>query len=191
LRRLANQTYNDSDQLFVFFAGHGLFDDVTNMAYLVTTESKLADLERESFISASELIGLIDHIKCPHTLLTLDVCHGDTFDDYFINTLAEANRDSGNKKMTLEQLLARKQVLKTRKLLTASGKEPVSDGVPGQHSPFAGELLDTLRQYGGADGYYSLGDIIKKVERVKPGPRASKFGSDAPGSDFFFIPKKQ
>lgn len=188
LREYAVKKYNPHDQLFIFFAGHGLYDDVFNMAYLVIKDSKSSDIERDTYMSSSELIGIIDRIQCSHILVSLDVCHSGAFDDYFANSYASTSRGSEQyPKMPISDLMERKMKFRTRKMLTSSGIESVSDGVPNRHSPFAAKLLEALRGYGGPDGYYNFGDLVKCVERIKPGPRAVEFGSNEPGSDFFFV----
>jgi uncharacterized caspase-like protein len=186
----AAQKYAEKDELFIFIAGHGLYDQVSKMAYLVTHDSLSQDQGRDTYISSSDLIGLIDRIDCRHILVSLDVCHGGAFDEYFARTFVGANRDGEvYRKMDLQQMLNRAAAWRTRKMITSSGIEAVSDGVPGQHSPFAWHLLDALRSRGGKDGYLNFGDIIKAVQRITPGPRAVNFGADDPGSDFFFIPR--
>ena len=53
------------------------------------------------------------------------------------------------------EYINRKLKLKTRKFLTSGGKEYVSDGRPGQHSPFVRKLLEAIRSYGGDDSVLS------------------------------------
>jgi hypothetical protein len=82
----------------------------------------------------------------------------------------------------------RKKNLKTRIYLTSGGKEYVSDGRPGSHSPFAFQFLAALRTYGGADAVLDFDDIKKFVEQVTLNqPRFSSFGDAEPGSDFWFF----
>jgi len=187
----AARTYADKDELFIFIAGHGLYDQVSKMAYLVTHDSLKNDQGRDTCISSSDLIGLIDRIDCRHILVSLDVCHSGAFDEYFARTFVGANRDGdAYPKLNIQEMLTRAGAWRTRKMITSSGIEAVSDGVPGQHSPFAWHLLEALRSLGGTDGYLNFGDIIKAVQRITPGPRAVNFGADDPGSDFFFIPSR-
>jgi hypothetical protein len=76
---------------------------------------------------------------------------------------------------------------KTRKFLTSGGKQYVSDGIPGQHSPFAKAFIEALRYKGGRDGILTLSEITPFVEKLKITPRAGEFGDNAPGSDFVFV----
>jgi len=116
----------------------------------------------------------------------LDVCFGGTFDP-----LIAAVRDRGGSYAGIDDatFIARKMRYRTRRYVTSGGKEYVSDGVPGRHSPFARKLLEALRSGGGEDGILTLNEIHKYLERVAPEPRGGEFGSNEPGSDFLFISK--
>ena len=73
--------------------------------------------------------------------------------------------------------------------MTSGGKEYVSDGIPGMHSPFSRKFLEALRSYGGSDEFLTLNELNTFLERIIPEPKAGSFGSDVPGSDFVFISK--
>ena len=76
---------------------------------------------------------------------------------------------------------------KSRKYLTSGGKEYVSDGIKGQHSPFASKLLEALRSNGGEDGILTMTEVYNYMEKTSPTPHYGTFGDDEPGSDFLFI----
>ena len=85
------------------------------------------------------------------------------------------------------EFITRKLTYKTRKFLTSGGKQYVSDGIPGKHSPFAKSFIDALRSRGGRDGILTLPEIFTYVEKLKIQPRFGEFGDNAPGSDFIFV----
>ncbi|MCK5701203.1 MAG: caspase family protein, partial [Cyclobacteriaceae bacterium] len=183
LREYTKKSYMPNDQLFIMFAGHGHFDALFNQGYLVCKDSKITDEERLSYISHNNIRSIIDNIPNKHILLTMDACFGGTFDPFIRSS---AHRGYGIKSDELEQYeyINRKLKLRTRKFLTSGGKEYVSDGRPGQHSPFARKMLEAIRSYGGEDNVLTLSEIKSYVEKINPEPRFGEFGSDEPGSDF-------
>ncbi|MCG8307913.1 MAG: caspase family protein [Cytophagales bacterium] len=187
LREYTKKSYMPNDQLFIMFAGHGYFDRLFNQGYLVCRDSKLTDEERLTYISHNNLRGIIDNIPNKHIFLAMDACFGGTFDPF----IRSSTHRGGGIYDDLEQYeyINRKLKLKTRKFLTSGGKEYVSDGRPGQHSPFARKMLEAIRSYGGEDNVLTLSEIKSFVEKIDPEPRFGEFGTDQPGSDFIFVVK--
>lgn len=187
LREYAERDYGDEDQLFIFFAGHGTFDERVGQGYIVARDSRKDDVNKKGYLSHPNLNSIVDNIKSPHTLLLLDVCFGAKFNDMVVRSYARKSReDTGySDKFSGVELFKKKAGFTTRKFL-ASGAEPVSDGVAGQGSPFARAMLEALRRWP-KSGYLTFGDIKKAVENVKPGPIDADFGFAAAGSDFFFF----
>jgi tetratricopeptide (TPR) repeat protein len=185
LREYAKKTYEPNDQLFIFVAGHGHFDEVFKEGFLVAKDSKKEDESGASFISHHLLRSNINNINCKHIFLVMDVCFGGTFDPLVAKRGGTTEYDNISK----HEFIARKLRFKTRRFLTSGGKEYVSDGRPGMHSPFARRLLEALRGFGGSDGILTIGEIISQVEALNPEPRTGEFGENEPGSDFIFIVK--
>lgn len=187
LREYTKKSYMPNDQLYIMFAGHGYFDQLFNQGYLVCKDSKITDEERLSYISHNNLRGIIDNIPNKHIFLAMDACFGGTFDP-FIRSSAHRGGMSGDE-LGQYEYINRKLKLKTRKFLTSGGKEYVSDGRPGQHSPFVRKLLEAIRSYGGDDNVLTLSEIKSYVEKIDPEPRFGEFGTNEPGSDFIFVVK--
>jgi WD40 repeat protein/uncharacterized caspase-like protein len=183
-RKYAAREYEEGDQLFIFVAGHGQFDEILGDGYIVARDSRLRDDIKTSYVSHSTLRTIINNIPCKHIFLVVDACFGGTFDPLI------AMRDRGGDEyaqITKTEFIERKMKFRTRRFLTSGGKVYVSDGRPGQHSPFTRRLLDALRSYGGKDGILTIGEILLYVEKVSPEPRAGEFGNNEPGSDFLFL----
>jgi len=183
LRSYGSRKYSSLDQLFIFVAGHGVFDEVFGDGYLVLTDSRDNDQNKTSYISHSNLRTILNNIDCPHIFLVLDVCFGGTFDPLV------AHRGDEYEAVNRDQFIHQKLQYRTRQYLTSGGKTYVSDGRPGSHSPFAREFIQALRSYGGADRILTINEIVGFVEKVQPEPRRGEFGSNEPGSDFLFIKK--
>ncbi len=188
LREYTKKSFMPNDQLFVMFAGHGHFDQLFNQGYLVCADSKLTDEERLSYISHTNLRGIIDNIPNKHIFLTIDACFGGTFDPY-IRSAAHRGYGPNSDELERFEYINRKLKHKTRKFLTSGGKEYVSDGRPGQHSPFTRKMLEAIRSYGGDDNVLTLSEIKSFVEKIDPEPRFGEFGTNEPGSDFIFVVK--
>jgi hypothetical protein len=186
LREYAEKKYGELDQLFIFFAGHGFYDETFKEGFVVTRESLPDDPGRNSYLRHSVLRSTINNNPCSHILLTMDVCFGGTFDD---NVGSRALDDDTYRAPSQSEIIMRKLKLKTRKYLTSGGKEYVSDGIAGRHSPFAKQFIDALEKGMGGDGILTLNEIMTYVETLKTAPQYGKFGNDQIGSDFVFVVK--
>ena len=186
LREYADKKYKPLDQVFIFFAGHGQFDQTFGEGFVVTKESQANDDAKTTYLSHNRLRSIVNNIPCEHIFLAMDVCFGGTFDQ----AIAHRGLDEEvYKEASQAEMVTRKLTYKTRRYLTSGGKEYVPDGRPGMNSPFARKLLEALRSRGGKDALLTLGEINTYVEALKPQPRAGEFGDNAPGSDFIFVIK--
>lgn len=187
LREYAEKKYKPLDQLFIFFAGHGTFDQTFGEGFVVTRESQVNDLGKTTYLSHNRLRSIVNNIPCEHIFLAMDVCFGGTFDAALASSRGaeeEVYREQGK-----AEFITRKLTYKTRRYLTSGGKTYVSDGIPGKHSPFAKNFIEALRSRGGRDGILTLPELYTFVERLKIQPRFGEFGDNAPGSDFIFVVK--
>ncbi|SMG15202.1 Caspase domain-containing protein [Marivirga sericea] len=184
LREYGQRKYKPQDQLFIFFAGHGVYDEVFGEGFVVASNSKVNDVSKNSYISHNRIRSNINNIPCEHIFLSMDVCFGGTFDPLLASSRSALYDDIDDK-----AYLVKKLSKKTRKYLTSGGKEYVSDGVRGSHSPFAKNFLEALKSYGGSDRILVLDEIKSFMDRSKTTPRFGEFGSDEKGSDFVFVAK--
>ena len=185
LRDYAEKKYQPLDQLFIFFAGHGTYDQTFGEGFVVTKESLLNDEGKTSYLSHNRLRSIINNIPAEHIFLGMDVCFGGTFDQALASS--RGGEEEVYKEQNQAEFLTRKLTYKTRRFLTSGGKTYVSDGIPGKHSPFAKSFLEALRSRGAKDGMLTLPELFTFVERLKIVPRFGEFGDNAPGSDFVFV----
>ncbi len=177
--------FKPQDQLMIFFAGHGYFDDTFGEGFVVARNSLENDKAKTSYISHNRLRSVINNIPCEHVFLAMDVCFGGTFDP-----IIAKERGGLYEEATQTEFLIRKLSYKTRKYLTSGGKTYVSDGVAGKHSPFALKMLQALKESGGSDRILTLEEIKSYVEKLIPEPRSGSFGDDNPASDFVFVARE-
>ncbi len=183
LHRYAQKEYGPEDQLLIFFAGHGDFEPVGNMGYLVCQDTKKPedDSFRISSFSHSYFRDFIDRMSCEHIFLVMDTCYSGTFDE----RLAMRGEADDVIKPLSQADIKRKLGYTTRWYLTSGANEQVPDD-----SFFARALLDALRSEGGSDSVLTIKEILTYFEGLSaPKPCFGEFGRNAPGSDFLFIKK--
>lgn len=180
LHKYAQKEYAPEDQLLIFFAGHGDFDKVTNMGYLVSQDTKKTkdDPYRISYFSHSYFRDLIDRMSCEHIFLVMDTCYSGTFDERL------AMRGEGEDLFrSLSQADVTRILTYTTRWYLTSGAEKVPD-----KSLFVRALLEALRSKGGRDNILTIKEILTYLEEIKnPTPCFDEFGRNASGSDFLFI----
>jgi hypothetical protein len=185
LREYGEKQYKPLDQLFIFFAGHGTYDQTFGEGFVVTKESMLNDEGKTTYLSHNRLRSIVNNVPCEHIFLAMDVCFGGTFDEALAS--ARGQDEEVYKEQSQAEFLTRKLTYKTRKYLTSGGKTYVSDGIKGKHSPFAKSFIEALTSQGGKDGILTVQEIFSFVEKLKNPPKLGEFGDNAPGSDFLFL----
>ncbi len=116
------------DSLVVYFSGHGEFNERLGEGFWIPVEGRLKD--HSTYISFAELLKHLEAIPAFHTVVIADACYAGSLFVYR-NLNAEAYE--------------RLDRFPSRWLLTSGRNEPVPDGPPGTHSPFADQLLWQLR----------------------------------------------
>ena len=184
IRKYAEMLYNDDDQLLIFFAGHGHFDEIFREGYLVVQDTRLPvnDDGLLSFVSHTRIREIIDRMNCKHVLLVMDTCYSGTFGREI--AMRGSAEDLSEQRMTNDDV---KRILEytTRWYLTSGQKEQVPD-----ISKFVAVFLDALRKKGGGDKILTIKELLNAMKHLdNPKPHASEFGSNEPGSDFLFFAK--
>jgi len=125
------------DTVLIFFAGHGVFEPVTSIAYWVPSDAE-AGFE-PSYLSASDISAAIQRIQAGHVILISDSCYSG----------ALLRGGQGEKQDIDEgqrvQALLKMQSRKSRIVITSGNNEPVADLGGDGHSVFARALLTGLR----------------------------------------------
>lgn len=166
-----HQSIKKGDNLIVLFSGHGQVKH--EMEYWVPVNAK----NFTGSVNLSEVKGLLDSLKAQHIVVLADACFSGLF--------------FGTKAGTAAEYLERDP---SRYAITAGRNEPVSDGQPGQHSPFAGSLLYKLKHNEEPLGVVSLAeyvvnDVTAKVEG-KQTPRHGEINlTGNHHGQYFFYPK--
>lgn len=208
IREYNKKVFADDDQLLIFIAGHGSYDEIFEEGYVVATNSLADDEIKESYISYSNLKNLINNIPCDHTFVGLDVCFGGTFDKNIASNSSKSNRGyalpnsniwaksrptdfSGNGEVFDDRIefIDKRMKKKSRLFISSGGKEYVPDSDGSGHSPFCSHLLEALDSKGGKNGILTYRNLYGMIEIANPTPVQGSFGSNEYGSDFLFINK--
>ncbi len=184
-----HHNYQDNDQLFLFFAGHGYFNETTKTGGVVAHNTKKG--KPTSYFSYEQLGGYFsDKHPCKHIFLVIDVCFSGTFfksvamrgdtlpplrggmpiykEDYIIETIP-AVREAAR--------------YPSRHALSSSGKETVSDG--DRYSPFAEKLLALLRT--NESLMLTPADFEQATRTLSSSPKLSTFEGHEAGGNFFLF----
>jgi hypothetical protein len=124
--------YRDSigpnDNLFVFYAGHGRYEEKPNVGYLIPSD---ADYTNEAdWLSFQEIKKKFEEISARHILMVADACYAGS-----IFRGGESDTDDAIDEMVLEQLSK-----KSRSAFTSADLKPVPD-----RSDFLKHLISNLK----------------------------------------------
>ena len=141
---LRNFTEPD-DNLLIFYAGHGNMNPQTGRGYWIPYEGTS---DSHTWIENSVIKDFIEDFNVQHIWLIVDSCFSGTF------LSKTRGRSIKNSYETLDHR-------KSRWMLASGREEKVSDGIPGQHSPFCRYLFRYLNH--NSNRFTSVSEIIKYV----------------------------
>ena len=139
--RELKEQLNESDNLVIYYAGHGHLNTSLDWGYWVPVEGKPE--EEHNLIRNREIIDFIKKFECYHVVLISDSC--------FSGAFFEETRD----------LKVRFSDERSRWALSSGRKGLVKDGRAGTQSPFANYLLKYLRENRGKLLFSELGNKVK------------------------------
>ncbi len=124
------RTLTPADNLLIFFSGHGEYDDVLKEGYWIPVDAHPGAFNE--YFPNARLTTILNAMQAHHIVLIADSC--------FSGSLFMQYRSSGS------TALARLERDPSRWALTSGRQEPVADGEPGDHSPFAASLIYHLQR---------------------------------------------
>lgn len=146
LYRLGQSVARD-DSVFVYYAGHGQYDEEGNLGWWIPIEGQPAN--PGTFITNASIRDYVKGMKARHVYLVADSCFSGTL--FGSRALPPIN----------DQWIARLAVKQSRWGLTSGGTEPVADKGKDGHSPFAYHLINLLRE--NADPYLIPSRIVDRL----------------------------
>ncbi|MGD2091413.1 MAG: SUMF1/EgtB/PvdO family nonheme iron enzyme [Candidatus Aminicenantes bacterium] len=151
---------SQTDHLLVYFSGHGHWEKTFDIGHWlpedvgtdISTQQQYAEegkmVENSNLkISNEKISGMMKQCKANHIFVVADACFSG-------HLLVRDRREVNN--------LTRDYLKKKSRQVLASGRERVSDGEPGKHSPFAKYFLKYLKD--NTDKYIIAEKIIVDVK---------------------------
>lgn len=169
-----------NDHLLIYYAGHGVRDDVTDTAYWIPSDAP-RDL-RFDWISADEILTGLKAVPSRHLLLVADSCYSGKL----LRGAAPTERDPGA--AVVERLFSKK----ARVAITSGGDEPVADGSSnGKNSVFAKSFIEALEAVSKplpASTIFNeiLNSVAMEASQTPEYAHMRELGHD--GGDFIFVP---
>jgi hypothetical protein len=187
---LKRRGFGSEDQLLVFIAGHGHYDEEWGRSFLVVNDSPSAeDAARHDdysgFVEQSVLVQKIVQLGAEHVLITLDTCFGGA---YFPDKQGSGNRGGSRtyKKKNVDQVVRDGLQHPSQMWMTSGGKEFVPDGFKGKHPPFAYRLLEVLGETRPGQ-LLTAGQIFEDMRVVDPQPLSGHLDGHHPRGGFFLV----
>ena len=174
------RTMTDDDNLLVYYAGHGWFDEEAERGYWLPVDA-VAD-NRSNWISNADVTDMLKAIKAKHVLVVADSCYSGTL----TRGLAIGGKSPGYYHAIVER--------RARTVLTSGGLEPVLDAGGGRHSVFAKAFLETLR---GNPGVIDGEGVFQRVRElvILNAEQTPEYGNirlaGHDGGDFLFVRRPQ
>ena len=141
-----------SDNLLIYYAGHGLLDQEAGRGYWLPVDAKPDS--PANWISTADITDTLKALKAKHVIVVADSCYSGTL----TRDIKVAALSSGPG--YLQRLAAKR----TRVALTSGGLEPVVDEGSGGHSVFANAFLTVLRENQGVlEGTRLFSTLLRPV----------------------------
>ena len=124
------------DNLIIYYAGHGIFEEVAQEAYWLPVDAKKDD--EANWIIAGSITAEMKRNPARHVLIVADSCYSGT-----LTRTADVNLSS---RRSREYFLKKMFQQSSRTLMASGGNEPVVDNGADGHSIFAYTFLRALRE---------------------------------------------
>jgi formylglycine-generating enzyme required for sulfatase activity len=188
--------FDPEDQLFIFFSGHGTFNDLSKEGFFIPSDAQKDDPLQNTYLPLTRLERNVGSIPCKHILLIIDACYSGTFNEtialskndnsisstWMMNGIGPENQEAKKNwiKMKLEK--------RSRLCITSGGKERTSDGI--EHSPLTEAFLRNLRDPGD-DAILTADELTASLRNIQPEPKSFSFGIHDPDGSFLFVRKEE
>jgi hypothetical protein len=178
------ETLTDSDNLLIYYAGHGWQDEGSDQGYWLTSRAK--PNRRSQWLSNSTLVDTLKTLQAKHVMVVADSCFSGTLVRAGDVGFETADYKSGDywRRMAVKQ---------TRVAMVSGGLEPVADDGGSGHSPFAKAFIDALSDNNAVIDGSALFNKLRRpvIVAAQQTPQYSDVrntGHD--GGDFLFVRKR-
>ena len=185
------KTLRASDNLLIYYAGHGELDEKNYRGYWLPVNAKRDDTT--AWISDQMITDQLNGMSARHVMVVADSCYaGAMTRSGGIQLVSKGGDDAEARRL---KYLAGRQ---SRTVLTSGGVAPVVDGGPGGNSIFARALIEALehndRVLEGAELYNDIFDVVrssaKRLFKVDQSPVYAKIrDAGHQNGEFLFVPR--
>ncbi len=171
-----------NDNLLIYYAGHGILDEITDTGYWLPVDADKDDDTR--WVANSTITRHVRGMAAKHVMVVADSCYSGT-----LTRGIEAGLSSGAER---EAWLARMAQKRSRTALTSGGLEPVTDSGGHGHSVFARQFIEALRDndqiLDGQRLYQAIKqNVVLNADQTPSYNDIRKAGHE--NGDFLFVPK--
>ncbi len=170
----------DKENLLIFYAGHGWYDDAAQRGYWLPVDSEEGD--PSNWISNATITDMVRAIPAKHVMIVADSCYSGTL------TRGIKMQSASESAAYLRRIIEKK----ARTAMTSGGLEPVEDG-SGNHSVFATALTEALRTNNGSIDAQTLFTQIRRPVMVGA-DQTPEYGdirrAGHEGGDFLFVRRR-
>jgi uncharacterized caspase-like protein len=128
----------DEDNVLIYFAGHGAYDDVNHRGHWLPVDAELDSTA--NWVSTVEVTDIVNAMSARHVLVVADSCYSGT-----LARSANISLDPGMSEDLRGQWLRAIAQARSRHVLTSGGVKPVVDDGGTGHSIFANAFIEVLR----------------------------------------------
>jgi len=172
------RSLDSSDNLLIYYAGHGWYDEKAERGYWLPVDASLND--PSNWISNADITDTLRAMDAKHVMVVADSCYSGTL-------------TRGVRIETEESQYARRMAGKrARVVLTSGGLEPVVDGGGRGHSVFAAAFLEALQSN---DEVLDGTGLFRRIRRpvILNASQTPQYGdirfAGHEGGDFLFVKK--
>ncbi|MDM8541871.1 caspase family protein [Desulfococcaceae bacterium HSG9] len=179
-RDLVKTKVQKGDNIFIYYAGHGWYDETWDIGYWITSEASDPSTYLENTM-ITKFIAALDRREARHVLLVSDSC--------FSGALTRAH-DAVETDID-DRVFKEKYKKPSRSVITSGGLEPVADGGKNGHSIFAYYFLKIMEQnaypyLSGKQLGVAVEELVSRNSNQTPEHRYIHGVGDEKGQ-FFFI----
>jgi hypothetical protein len=183
------KTLTDNDNLLVYYAGHGHWEQQIQRGYWVPVDS---DTDSDvNWISTVAITDILSAMSARHVLIVADSCYSGA-----LTRSALARLEAGMSNEARDHWLKSMAEKRSRTVLSSGGIQPVLDEGGGNHSVFAKAFLDVLASNAEILDGQRLGlEVAARVSYAAASVRVEQDPQYAPirysgheAGDFLFVP---
>lgn len=185
-----SSTLTDSDNLLIYYAGHGEINNQNQRGYWLPIDAETSN--SANWISNLDITDILNVINAKHVLVVADSCYSGTMSSTS-QTRISLELDDVQRRARWIRVMSK---TRARIVMTSGGIKPVLDSGGGKHSVFAKAFHTALiNNQSVIEGYQLYQQIANNVQaaaakyNIEQIPRYAPVKHGGGLGEFFFVPK--